>query len=158
MDPQLFKNEIEAVHKAWAEAHLGFSSFKYGIDFLAMDYGFELKSRLVPGSTTAFTIHHEKIEKYVWDNPGRELYWMFMHYEMRKTVAEVTGEDIKSPGLVTRREINFVPWDEVSHLPVSRCKTADYVYVHEDEIPEPHKTFEMGETTIHVPESLEDFL
>ena len=136
MKARSFTTKIDVVHQRWAEEKLGLEPQGGGIDLLANGFGFELKSRLVPGESSAFPLHYYQVDDFPAAHPEKRLYWMLIYYTMSKKVKQVRNKDLEDSNLVTWRDIHFVPWDYVRQFKVWKPKTGPYLYFHKHEIPE----------------------
>jgi len=153
MKSRAFVNKIEVAHKEWAEENLGLEPQNEGIDFLVDGLAIELKCRLLPGSSSSITVHYDQFDDFANANPDRTLYWMFLYYEMSKKVKDVCNKDFKDPGLITRREIHFVPWDYIQQFKIWRPKTGPYVYVPYNELPKAKKIVQITRAELHLPDT-----
>jgi hypothetical protein len=103
-----------------------------GIDLVGDDSAIELKNRL-DQHHRRFVIHHYQIGKFARQNPGKELFWGFIHYGLKTDVKDFPDDgDIKE--WVTHRDAWFLPWDFAKGRELHKTKTGVYVYVPLDEI------------------------
>jgi len=82
MKPRSFVTRGEIIHKIWLSGVLGIPYFMNGGIDLADDYiGVELKCRYKKYHPT-FTVHSYQISEFEKENPGKELFWAFLLYDL----------------------------------------------------------------------------
>ena len=132
MESRSFTTKGELSHRLWLSDVLGIPySTNGGIDLVDDQVGVELKARYRI-YTHKFTVHAYQVEQFKKENPGKELYWAFLLYDLDRDVRKV-GKNIERT--VTRRDVVFLPWDFVKQFPIATPKTGPYIYVPERDFP-----------------------
>jgi hypothetical protein len=130
---RLFRNQIEEVNRYWLSREMSIPvSLKRGIDLLDGSVGIELKSRYNKWYH-AFSVHEYQIDGFSRDNPGRELFWAFMFYDLKKEPKDIKESEL--PDSVTRRDMWFFEWDWIRRFLVSDSGREKYVYVNSNSFP-----------------------
>ena len=130
MDRRTFNNAIELCHRLWLAENLDLASGveKRGIDLIGDKVAVELKCRYEGSPATTWTIDAKQIERYVTENPDKELFWAFLEYDLSQTPKQVrSARNLGSK--VIHREVKLVHWSFVDGLRVHTPRTGPYVYV-----------------------------
>ncbi len=118
-------SKFEVIHRKWAGEifHIPYVK-KTGIDLVDEEIGVEVKCRLWKWDNS-YTIHEYQVGGFEEDNPNKELYWMFIRYDMSKDFDKIKKKD-KLEDLITKRTVVALEWDWIKQFPVSYPKTGPY--------------------------------
>jgi hypothetical protein len=135
MHPRAFTTISAAYHQLWISGVLKLPHIieNGGIDCYDENTGVELKTRLRKWNPT-WTIDANQISMYPQQNPGKELYWAFILYGLKKPISGIRGKDL--PQVFMDRSAWLMPWEWVRKFPVWNPKTGPYVYVHQKDLPD----------------------
>lgn len=133
MNDQSFKTLCANHNAEWLADVLGFKCANgNGIDVYGEKHGIELKNRSRNWYPT-WTIHAYQIDLFPEQNPGKELFWGFLLYDLNKTVRKIRRSDF--PSVITDREIWLINWGWAKTRPVHYPKTGPYVYARQKYFP-----------------------
>ncbi len=123
-----FTTKSEMCHRIWLSDALNIPiSSNGGIDLVGDNIGIELKCRYSL-YRNGFTIHQYQVDRFRDENPGKELFWAFMLYDLDKSPRKIKEMDIEAA--VTDRAVWFYDWNWVRQFPVHNPKTGPYIYIH----------------------------
>lgn len=134
MKSRAFACKVEEPNLVWLSERVGISiSTKGGIDLVDGEIGIELKSRL-SDYYVGFAVHHYQYVKFPRANPGKELYWAFMVYNLKLPISSIKSVKHIAKS-IQHRKVWIFPWEWVGQFPVYRPKTGPYIYVHAKDFP-----------------------
>jgi hypothetical protein len=134
MNKRAFTTKIEQHHRRWLSEtiHVPVPE-NTGIDLADEDVGIELKSKYKL-YTLNYAIHAYQIHRFQEENEGKQLFWGFLSYDLRKPVEKIYSKE-NLANVVFDVEILFMEWDFVKQFPVASPPTGPYVYVHSNRFP-----------------------
>lgn len=150
MNPRSFTNRAEAINRSWLSEVLGIPIPEYrGIDLLGNGVGVEFKSSCK--RSPQYTVHYYQYKEFPARHPDAVLWWAFMSYGLTAPVKELDESDIKES--ILNRRVWFLEWDWVGQFPVVKKKSADYIYIHQKDIPgsENFEQEKVGGGTLYIP-------
>ena len=118
-------SKFEVINRDWASKtfHVPILE-KTGIDLIDDEIGIEVKCRLWKYDNS-YTIHEYQVKEFEENNPSKELYWMFLRYDISKDFNKIKKKD-KLEELVTKKTVVALPWDWIKQFPVTYPKTGPY--------------------------------
>ncbi|MDP2749405.1 MAG: hypothetical protein Q8O89_01070 [Nanoarchaeota archaeon] len=154
MDARTFMNYIERCNVNWLGKLLNMRHTENGgIDLYDHDTGIELKCRYEKCHQT-FTVAADQPTKFKEENPGKNLYWAFMIYDISKSPSSVkTTETEKIEKLIKQRDIWFFSWKHVNQFPVANPKTGPFIYIHKKDFPGNNEfdAIEVNKAKLYIP-------
>ena len=127
----------------WLAGELRLWPQQRGIDLAGDDCAVEMKT-CWKKYNPKFTIHNYQVNDFLRDNPGKELFWAFLYYDVRATRNGWAPRD---------RETWIVPWEFAASLPVRITPHESYRYVRGLRFPYAFTAFQRRGGVIHVPQS-----
>ena len=136
MKGKKLSNYVGVTNEIWAGALLELARQRHkAIDLVGETIGVEVKSKYKHGESNKWTIHEREYSTYPVSNPGRNLFWMFVTYDLDVSLDELQGKLAETMERhVTEREAWFLPWHFAAGLVVHKTEKDVYRYASVDEV------------------------